>query len=236
MVVLDDDPEAEPRLRERKKLRTRASIVGESQRLFAEKGYAATTLEEVCLAAEVALPTLFRYFETKAHLALAPTIGWMGKLRAQVEQPGRDRPTLQIWRAHMEFLSSPEVARSRRRRLSWMEGEPALRSLSAELDVQLESILTAGLAADAGREPDDDLHGRLVAAALVRGAAVVFRRWAARREPYDRLAGQQDALIDFIQSELPRQRAPELHDRLTTCHRTPWPPREAAGSPKGAPR
>jgi AcrR family transcriptional regulator len=220
---VSEPPDAGPGLRERKKQRTRAAIVTASQQLFAERGYAATTLEDICDEAEVALPTLFRHFETKAHLALAPHTNWVSKLRTELEDRARTTPTLEVWRRHMAFLSQPDIARANKTRLAWIEPEPTLRSLLAQVDVQLEDILTAGLAMDAGTDPDEDLHARLVATALVRGRAAVFRRWLLRREPYSRLSAEQAALIDFVTEELPRERARLLERSLKACNRARTP-------------
>ncbi len=57
-------------LRERKKARTRAEIREQALRLFLVQGYEATTVQQIADAAEVSLSTLFRYFPTKARLAL----------------------------------------------------------------------------------------------------------------------------------------------------------------------
>lgn len=63
-------PEATAGLRERKKARTRAEIREQALRLFLAQGYEATTVQQIADAAEVSLSTLFRYFPTKARLAL----------------------------------------------------------------------------------------------------------------------------------------------------------------------
>ncbi|WP_433444750.1 TetR family transcriptional regulator [Nonomuraea sp. CA-141351] len=55
-------------LRERKKARTRETILREAFRLFRERGYHATTTEQIAEAAEVSPATFFRYFPTKEHL------------------------------------------------------------------------------------------------------------------------------------------------------------------------
>jgi AcrR family transcriptional regulator len=58
-------------LRERKRARTKAAIQREAVRLFREQGFAATTVEQIAAAAEVAPSTVFRYFPTKQDLVLS---------------------------------------------------------------------------------------------------------------------------------------------------------------------
>jgi AcrR family transcriptional regulator len=58
------------RLRELKKARTRTSIQTEALRLFRERGYDNTTVEQICQAAEVSESTFYRYFPTKPDVVL----------------------------------------------------------------------------------------------------------------------------------------------------------------------
>lgn len=57
-------------LRERKKARTRAELQRHALRLFRDRGYAETTVDDIAAAAEVSRSTFFRYFATKEQVVL----------------------------------------------------------------------------------------------------------------------------------------------------------------------
>ena len=67
-------------LREQKKAQTRAVIVAEAGRLFAARGFQATTMGEIAAAAGVSAATLYNYFGTKNALLLAHVESTVGEM------------------------------------------------------------------------------------------------------------------------------------------------------------
>lgn len=205
--------------RERKKARTRAALIEVSQRLFAEKGYSATTLEEICEEVDIRPQTLLRYFDSKAHLALAPMTDPIEELRRFLTDPARAVDALTAWREYMrleaEEVTSPTsetttsyVANMRAFR-HWADRDPVLVAMSSDVERQLRELLGAALAHDRGVEPDD-LHSTLVAALLVAGRTAVYERWLSRDPDTESLVDDQLAVVDYVVRSLPRQSARRL--------------------------
>jgi AcrR family transcriptional regulator len=77
------------------KERTRQRLLAEAQRLFRERGYAATSLEQIAEAAEVTKGAIYGHFGSKEDLLISaieatPTPGYVTTLNDQ-SQPVRER-------------------------------------------------------------------------------------------------------------------------------------------------
>jgi AcrR family transcriptional regulator len=182
--------------RELKKVRTRHELVAVSNRLFAEQGFADTTLEQICAEVGVHTQTLLRYFPSKAHLALAPMADVLADFTDRLEDPARSEDAITIWRAHVYA----EAMRHRRRvatYLAWLDQEPVLRAMLDALETTHEDAMASALAADAGTD-SGDLRCVLLATTLVRGNAAVTRRWIRDGADPRRLATTQLAVIDMV--------------------------------------
>ena len=73
-------------LRELKKQRTRETILKAAFELFAERGYANTTLDDIAEAAEVSNGTLFAYFPTKDEILFPEERTFFEQMKQRLEQ------------------------------------------------------------------------------------------------------------------------------------------------------
>jgi AcrR family transcriptional regulator len=129
-------------LRERKRRETLKRIAETGLRLFIEKGYEGTTLEEIAEAAKISRRTFFYYFKSKEEVLLAyQGTGFTAALRpAMLEEPP-DRPPLEAVRHCLLKLVSyyeSEVSITVDRLLRSTE---ALRARKQASYVEMEDIL-----------------------------------------------------------------------------------------------
>ncbi|MEZ5550008.1 MAG: helix-turn-helix domain-containing protein [Pseudomonadales bacterium] len=193
-------------LRERKKLKTRAALIEVSQRLFAERGYTGTTLDDISAEVDITTQTLLRYFDSKAQLALAPLAEPLEEMERFLLAEDRSVDTLSAWRFYLQLeageVTNPSQATTAayvanlRAYDQWVDKDPILVASLTGIERRLQEVLAISLARDAGVEPDD-LHSTLVAALLVAGRRAVWDRWLARKRDSDSLADDQLAVVDF---------------------------------------
>src|SRR4029450_668858 len=80
----------------------RRVIEGGAARLFAERGYAGTRLDDIAAAAHVTKPILYRHFDSKKALYLAVLEEHRAQLRRFVEGSQDLRGILETWFAYVE--------------------------------------------------------------------------------------------------------------------------------------
>lgn len=101
------------RVTQAQKEEIRGALMREGLRLFADKGFAAATVDEITRAAGVAKGTFFNHFKTKEDLALAAILTTQAAHQAEAEQ----------------FMATPMPIRLRlhgifRMGLQWLEANP----------------------------------------------------------------------------------------------------------------
>jgi len=92
---------------ERRKAATRAKILDAAERLFGERGYAETSIEDISDAADVAVRTIYTHFPSKAAIMLAAFDSWVDTFVGAVLQRPVDEPVADTVR---EALRSVEAA------------------------------------------------------------------------------------------------------------------------------
>ena len=155
-------------LRERKKQRTREQIVEAAMKLFAERGYHATTIADIAEAADVAPRTFFSYFPSKEAVVFHNVDRNLDGLAAALRDrlPGETAfDGLRRWIDSMfdEWMGEEDQALLRKRLCREDEG---LANFQGGMMARIQELLLEAIADDLG-EPPNALRPRLVAAAAL---------------------------------------------------------------------
>jgi AcrR family transcriptional regulator len=173
MSALLEIDRPKPGLRERKKAKTRAAIQGSALQLFREKGYEATTVDEIAEAAEVSPSTFFRYFPAKEDVVmydeLDPII-----FKVFAGQPA-ELNTIGALRASLREVfgrATPEELAKQDERAALIFSVPELRMRMLDELLRQMQVFAEQLAARIGRRGDDFAVQALVGAVVGVGIAV----------------------------------------------------------------
>jgi AcrR family transcriptional regulator len=160
--------EVRPGLRERKRRKTRATIIEVALELFVERGYEETTIAEIADAAEVSPRTIFAYFPSKADILFYD----MPEILERLAQVLRDRPegatALDALRDFIAGTLSPDSDEAHNvalRRRIIVAGNETLRGNQRARFAPFEQLMAETIAEDLHAGPDD-IRPRMIAAAL----------------------------------------------------------------------
>ncbi|WP_353941111.1 TetR/AcrR family transcriptional regulator [Streptomyces sp. HUAS MG91] len=147
-------------LRERKKARTRRALAETALRLFTERGYDATTLDDLCDAVEVSKRTFFRNYPSKEDVALAADSDLWSAYLDHVATSEMDGPLLEALRLALgttlsamdpdwdrRFLATRELA----------EAAPALQAHSLGYCQDTTRALVEAVHGSVGADTDEVL-------------------------------------------------------------------------------
>jgi AcrR family transcriptional regulator len=192
-------------LRARKRARTREQIVEAALKAIVERGYDATTLDEIAAAADVHKRTLLRYFPSKVHLVLHGHYDALSKFEEALNLRG-DTPALEIWREHVITYSRNYVRRGRTGNTRMIAAnEPAVTAAYLAIQSQYQELLAKAMCADWGRDPKRDILSKVAAAALIGGNYAVGAM-LLEREAYEEIEGAELEVIRLVSESVLRQR------------------------------
>lgn len=161
--------------RERKKAQTRQRLQEQALRLFAERGYEATTVEQIAAAAGLSHMTFFRYFPTKEDVVLSdeydPLLVSLIQARPRTEHPVR-----RIHGAVREGLAAIYAADREallvRTRL--VLRTPALRARLWDNQFATRELLESALG-----EGESTLRTRVLVAVCLAALTIALEAWVA---------------------------------------------------------
>lgn len=152
-------------LRERKKEKTRQALASAAMRLFAERGYEATTVADIAAAAEVSTRTFFAYFPSKEDVFSTGTRERLDLVRQAFAAHAAALPPLTAMRATLdqiiETASGDLFAPDRNTRLRLLLERPELRARGTQLLFSAHQVLADRIRAGM---PGLDGYGAVAAA------------------------------------------------------------------------
>jgi mycofactocin system transcriptional regulator len=170
---------------------TREEIEGVALGLFADRGFEATTLDDIAVVVGVGRRTLFRYFESKNDIAWGDFDWVMDRLRTALVEQGDGVPLMDALRIAVVESNSypPEQLPGLRIRMTLITRTPALQAHSALRYEEWRGVVAEWAAERLGAAPDD-LGPQAIAGAALGTAMATFGRWV--KCPEENL----DALLD----------------------------------------
>ncbi|MGW2281209.1 TetR/AcrR family transcriptional regulator [Streptomyces sp. NPDC001770] len=185
-----------PPLTERRKAATRLEIAEVAVRLFAEKGVAATSADEIAAEAGVSTRTLWRYFPTKEACVQPLLAVGVDSLADALRNGSGDESLIDALEAMRPDTMRPTAGSEDVLSLVRLtRTEPGLRAVWLQTHLEAEPVLAEALAERTGESPDA-LAPRVAAAMINVALRVAAEEYAWKRERTDRTLDEvaRDAL------------------------------------------
>jgi AcrR family transcriptional regulator len=198
-------------LRERKKLATRAALINAAWKLFAEKGYQKTTLEDICAQVPIHVTTFFSYFESKEELAFAKTRESLQAFCDQVRARPAGVGVMTVWWSYF-YGFERRVHEEEREVMFRMEQTPVLKNRYANIVQEYAVEVARALALEAGRDPETDLYSKVYATTLG-GTLVAGMQWLSSHRDPTNLPSHTAAVTQLIMSRFPSRAEIEAAER-----------------------
>jgi AcrR family transcriptional regulator len=163
----------------RKKERTKRQLAEAAADLFYERGYAATTIDDIVAAVDVSPRTFFRYFPTKEDLVVAlGTTSLDLFLEALRNRPAEESLQVAVGEAMEQSLAAGWEDTTRVRSfLALIQETPALRARWLEEAYGKRDRMAEVIAERTGTKPTD-LRNRIIAGTITLTINTALQAWA----------------------------------------------------------
>ncbi len=175
-------------LRERRRRATQADLVSSALRLFIERGFDATTMEDVADAAGVSRRTLYRYFPRKDDLVFAAPAGWLREWDAVIADRRSQEPLYELMRRGARAVAQ-QIAADPEPVLTSVRISRTTPSLLPRLDAstrEWREKIAALVGVEIGADPATDTRCTVTAGAIMGAIDGMLKAWAAsagKRDP-----------------------------------------------------
>jgi AcrR family transcriptional regulator len=138
-------PAQDPGRRERRSADTRERLFRAALKLFADKGFTETTVEDITNAADVGKGTFFNYFPSKEHILIAFSDMQLSKLQTTVDQMREKAEPMRSFFRSMTLRMTEEPAKAPdviRAILQANLSSSSVRCVMRERNTRAEGLLT----------------------------------------------------------------------------------------------
>lgn len=169
-------------LRERKRRQTRERISQAAIALFIDRGFDATTVDDIAAAADVSKRSFFDYFPTKEDVIFAWQDGFGESLAAAVAERPADEPLLNVIEEAFVAVVTKAIADPRTLAIGDLIGKtPALRARDHMKYAKLEQVLVDALSKRT-KGKDGHLRARLLAMMVIGAMRIGKETWQERQK------------------------------------------------------
>jgi len=165
-------------LRARKRADTHARVQTAAMHLFGQKGFEATTLDDIAEAAGVSRRSLFHYFTSKEDIVLSTKAGLGDLIDAAVARRPVDEPLLAMAENALTDMASDFQGPGPRALARLIHDTPALRAGDHAKYEALEGRLARAMAARKGLAAED-FQARVVATTAIGVLRMATETWLA---------------------------------------------------------
>jgi mycofactocin system transcriptional regulator len=175
--------------------------------LFVERGFEATTMDDIAAELRVGRRTLFRYYPSKNDLVWGEFDAVLDRLRDELRAVDQDRPIIEVIRdAAVRSNTYPDALLGElHTRLSLIQSVPALQAHSMLRYAEWREVIAQYVAERLECGPDELIPVAIGHAALAASTAA-FSRWVAHRDEdlLELIAQSYGLLVDGFAVDAPR--------------------------------
>jgi AcrR family transcriptional regulator len=166
-------------LRERKKEKTRETLIEVANRLFVERGFEKTTVDDIVGVADISQRTFFRYFPTKEAVVFSKHPMRIVEFRSLLARHRKtETPINAVKKTLIDFAEDYEKNKSQLLR-EWriVVASPILIARDVELDFEFERAIAEVLAEESGPDSAAGRDARILAGSIFGAVRATMQEW-----------------------------------------------------------